>query len=318
MSVREIRLSAGYCCKLACFCAEVNNVATAEQCAAIQERVATLSPTICAAAAAAAIHNSSSSLCPAASRTATLCNGGASCCTNSCNKPCTSKPDVCACPCNHCSTCSCCKHVKNRHCRLRCRPCDKVSMTLDFQEQLGEPRSVNFSRNFSFNSTEAQYFYDQYSGMPSIIAFYKPDDLTIVHVMPVFNVSYQDDMFLGRTEDYPVGRMNWVRFGAATAFPIFTVSVILTGLLIALLLQRTRRADQRPFRIAWSVNRGLWMGIIWPLIIMLLILQVSYVYVIPVPIARPALSILFPQLLACIGWLPLLLLWLYHIMHPQL
>lgn len=269
MTVRHIDFAPQYCCHLVCFCDEVDND-KAEKCSALQDRSQALSPLQCS--------SSNSSTCPPTGAAA-VCNNGPYCCP-SCNYTCSlQSQNVCKCPCQQCSTCSCCKHVEGRLCRLFCDPCYKVNMMLDFKDRHGTPRSANLSHSAGQDLNDGQDFFNEHPANSSFLGFYKPSDPSIVHISRGYRVR------------------KWAAFIMLSALPFFVIAVVITGFLTAFVLQLVGRESS--FKVVFWANWVLWLGIIWPFLILLLILELAY----PTPRAKTALYILIP-LIACIGWLP--------------
>ncbi|KAH7441409.1 hypothetical protein KP509_03G037400 [Ceratopteris richardii] len=271
MTVLQIAVSPRHCCHLACFCVEVDNP-SAESCDAMERRSEELSPAICLTNASA---------CPPTG-SAAVCTAGPFCC-GSCNATCLVMPPAdappCKCPCPKCSGgCSCCRHVEARLCRLLCNPCFLTDISVAFHDRHGTPRMANITSSFPDN-VGAQVYANDFVQNATFLGFYKPSDPSIVHT----------------SRRNPVD--SWVAF-VFLAFPFFTIVVAITALLSRPILKwilGTQYSGKAIFWATWLI----WIGIIWPFLILLPILELSY----PTPRAKTALKVLIP-LIACIGWLP--------------
>ncbi|KAI5073945.1 hypothetical protein GOP47_0011958 [Adiantum capillus-veneris] len=275
MTVHQIDLSSRHCCYLVCFCDEVDD-AKAETCSAMKSRTEALSPALCPT-------SNGSSLCPPTG-SAAVCNDGPFCCT-SCNNTCSSQsPSVCKCPCSKCGTCSCCKHVEGRLCRLFCDPCYNVTMAVVFTDRHGMPQTATILYSAGSRHRDAQDYYSEHMPNSAFLGFYKPSDPTVVHISRGYRVR------------------KWATFIMLSALPFFLIAIGITGLVTAGVLVWMGRDVSA--KVVFWVNWVFWVGIIWPFLILLLILELAY----PTPRAKTALRILIP-LMACIGWAPALLVW---------
>ncbi|KAH7441408.1 hypothetical protein KP509_03G037300 [Ceratopteris richardii] len=273
MTVLQMDVFPRHCCHLACFCDEVDNP-SAENCDAMRRRSEALSPVIC---------STNTSACPPTG-SAAVCNAGPFCC-DSCNATCLVMPPAvapsCKCPCPTCSGgCSCCRHVEARLCRLFCNPCYRTEISVAFHDRHGTARTANISNYVPDNAVDAQDYANDFAVNSTFLGFYKPSDPSIVHTSRGFAVN------------------RWVGFVFLAALPFFLIGLAITVLLIGFILKSalgTRYSGKTVFWTTWLI----WIGIIWPFLILLLILELSY----PTPRAKTALRVLIP-LIACIGWFP--------------
>ncbi|KAH7441405.1 hypothetical protein KP509_03G037000 [Ceratopteris richardii] len=221
------------------------------------------------------------------------------------------------CPCPKCSGgCSCCRQVEARLCRLFCNPCFRADISVAFHDRHGTPRTANISNYVTDNAVDAQDYANDFLENSTFLGFYKPSDPSIVHTSRGFPVvdaqDYANDFlenstFLGfykpsdpsivhTSRGFPVHR--WVAFVFLAALPFFLIGLAITALLNRAILKCILGTQYSGKAVIWATWL-IWIGIIWPFLILLLILELSY----PTPRAKTALSVLIP-LIACIGWLP--------------
>ncbi|KAH7441410.1 hypothetical protein KP509_03G037500 [Ceratopteris richardii] len=273
MTVLQTNVFPRQCCHLACFCVEVDDP-SAENCDAMRRRSEALSPVIC---------STNTSACPPTG-SAAVCNAGPLCC-DSCNTTCLAMSPAeappCKCPCPRCSGgCSCCGRVEARLCRLFCNPCFLTDISVAFHDRHGTPRMANTSSHVADSAVDAQVYANDFIQNSTFLGFYKPSDPSIVHT----------------SRGYAL--YDWVLFVFTAALPLFSFGVLITALGIRFILKSivgTRYSGNTVFWATWLI----WIGIIWPFVILLLILELSY----PTSRAKTALRVLIP-LIASIGWLP--------------
>ncbi|KAH7441609.1 hypothetical protein KP509_03G045600 [Ceratopteris richardii] len=171
------------------------------------------------------------------------------------------------------------QQIQQQLCQLECDICYFVPYTLEFLDR--HKRSWNFTSNpfLGFNIESANAFKAAHPVNSTIVAYYKPSNPRIV----LFTIDFR--------------ARNWgilVIFG----FPLFVAAAVLTQYALASILKEFSPAL---VQIDLHLNIALWIGIIWPFIILLPILKIGYVK----PDGKKALKVLIP-LLTAFGWLPLI------------
>ncbi|KAI5073944.1 hypothetical protein GOP47_0011957 [Adiantum capillus-veneris] len=171
-------------------------------------------------------------------------------------------------------------HIEQQLCQLLCDVCYNVPYTLGFMDRHKKSWNVTFSPGFGFSIDDANAYKAAHPVNSSIMAYYKPSNPGIV----LFNIDFH--------------ARKWgllVLFG----FPLFVATVVLTQYMFTECLRMCLPALMK---LDFQLNTALWIGIIWPFIILLPILKVGYVK----PSGEKALNVLIPTI-AAFGWLPLVL-----------
>ncbi|MCO5590834.1 hypothetical protein L7F22_044809 [Adiantum nelumboides] len=180
-----------------------------------------------------------------------------------------------------CSFTSCSgTHIEHQLCQLECDVCYTVPYTLEFMDRHKKSWNASFSPSFGFSIDDANAYKAAHPINSTILAYYKPSNPSIVF----FNVDFH--------------ARKWgllVVFG----FPLFVATAVLSQYMLAASLSMCLPGL---VEIDLQLNTALWIGIIWPFVILLPILKVGYVK----PNGEKALNILIPTI-AAFGWLPLVL-----------
>ncbi|KAH7441612.1 hypothetical protein KP509_03G045700 [Ceratopteris richardii] len=168
--------------------------------------------------------------------------------------------------------------INQQLCQLECDICYTVSYTLEFQDRHKRSWNATFSPFFGFNINDANSFKAGHPINSTIVAYYKPSNPSIV----LFTINFR--------------ARNWGIL-VIFALPLFIATAVLTQYALADFLKMCSPAL---VHIDTQLNIALWIGIIWPFIILLPILMKGYVK----PSGKTILKVLIP-LITAIGWLPL-------------
>lgn len=142
----------------------------------------------------------------------------------------------------------------------------------------GKSWIVSFNPNLGYSVDYANAYKTAHPVNSTILGYYKPSDPRTVLFKIVFHAKKWGVLVL---------------FG----FPLFVATAVLTQYILAACLARCMPAL---VQIDLELNTALWIGIIWPFVILLPILKVGFVP----PSGETALNVLIP-LIAAFGWLPL-------------
>ncbi|KAH7441616.1 hypothetical protein KP509_03G045900 [Ceratopteris richardii] len=191
---------------------------------------------------------------------------------------CNNGPNYYDCYPKECTYDSCSDKINQQLCQLECDICYRVSYRLEFQDRHKKHWNATLSPYFGSNSNGANSFKAGHPINSTIIAYYKPSNPSIVL----------------STIDFRA--FNW-EILAIFALPLFITTAMLTQYAVTEFL---KKCSPTLVHIDTQLNMALWIGIIWPFIILLPILMKGYVK----PTGKTALKVLIP-LITAFGWLPL-------------
>eukprot|EP00250_Pteridium_aquilinum_P026328 c32843_g1_i1 orf=3-983(-) len=170
--------------------------------------------------------------------------------------------------------------INQQLCQLECDICYFVRYTLEFVDRHKRSWNVSFSPGFGLRIDDANAYKAAHPVNSTTLAYHKPSDPRIV----VFSIDFH--------------ARKWGLL-VLFAFPLFISTVMLTQYIITWCLNI---CCSSLVKIDLKLNVAMWLGIIWPFIILLPILKVGYVK----PSGETALKVLIP-VIAAFGWLPLVL-----------
>ncbi len=269
MLVRDAVIAPRYCCTLQCgFC---ENATSAPSCKVMLNQAQQLDPRQCS--------QSNITQCPLSGQEA-VCDDGYECCSQccqtcqSCSMSCAGSGSSRICT-NICTpyvcNCYCCLSTDHKKCEMMCDQCYSVTLEVMFNDNEGNVQNASYREDFSKDLKRATTFFHEKLPGVTFTGYYKPGDPSKIILSRDFTA------------------WKWGVF-AIFALLIFKDLVWGTMTLLHTFLEATT---------SWMVCFVVWLGVIWPFVILLPIQRVGYIS----PTGRMSLVVIIP-LLAVIGWSP--------------
>ncbi|CAG8781585.1 34492_t:CDS:1, partial [Gigaspora margarita] len=271
-TIKNETIKSRYCCYRDCDSTTCRNASSSSSnCSSLESRWNAFSPTQCAAVLLANNSQNIGDYCPNDGPQAT-CDNGYYCCDECCST-CTSCTPGGSCT-THTCNCSCCDSTNHQSCQIKCPECYTVELIVQYPLWGDGIITSNIYMDYDHDVTGAQNFLSVNPVESKVRCYYNPENPLQVLL----------------SVDYSV--KTWVLVGIS-AFILFAMFAIGTNYIF----HKVSFLQSISHRI-FSLQSGMWIGTIFPLLFFLLFL---------VPITNKYVLLVLSLCFITIGWTPLLI-----------